>query len=221
MSEPVTAENVLAAGKQYLFHVRYSGPEGEGTLRLVPRLRAPQDFQLLTADTLGRSRWSLEVREGHTLLLDHRHKTFCEGDGDLHLGEASLTVLPITTLPRLLLGELPVAPLSSELDEGSTDFSDSEGRRWSIRREGGELRAWTLWILEIPTLWWTRQNKGGILSHRDGSQFRWRRVVEEPLGSAIKGLDPPKDYAQVLCNEYDVPELRQDQSAPPGSEPSK
>ena len=221
MSEPFAEEGDRVGGKQYLFHVRYSGPQGDGTLRLVLRLRAPQDFQLLAADTLGRSRWSLEIREGRNLLLDHRQKTYCLGGDELHLGEASLTVLPITTLPRLLLGELPVAANRSELEDGSMEFSDAENRRWSVRQEAGELAAWTVWIHETPTLWWTRHNKGGILSHRDGSQFRWRRVVEEPLEAPLQGLDRPEDYVQINCDEYDVPELRQDQSAPPGAGPSK
>lgn len=217
--EPVESDLEQVDGRQYLFNVRYSGPEGDGTLRLVLRLHTAEDFQLLAADTLGRSRWSLEMQDERSLLLDHRQKTFCRGGEELNLGEASLTVLPITMLPRVLLGEMPVSQRESDLEEGSVEFTDLEERRWSVRREEGELVAWTVWVREAPTLWWTRQNKGGILSHRDGSQFRWRRAVEEELEARLQIWPPPDDYVQVNCNEYDLPELRQDQSAPPGACP--
>jgi hypothetical protein len=192
--------------KQYLFQVRYSGPEGEGSLRLVLRLLEPESYQLMAADTLGRARWSLQ-------------KTYCEGGDDLRLGEQSLVLLPVSVLPRLLLNELPMAASDIESVEGSAEFRQSDERRWSIRREGGELSAWTLWISEEPTLWWTRHGKGGILSHRDGSQFRWRLVVVEPLAIGLSDLAVPTDYLQIRCDEYDLPEFRQDQSAPPGVGP--
>jgi outer membrane biogenesis lipoprotein LolB len=205
---------------QYLFQVRYSGPEGEGSLRLVLRLREAESYQLLAADTLGRARWSLQLRQGRTLLLDHRQKTYCEGGDDLRLGEQSLVLLPVSVLPRLLLNELPLAPADLQSVEGSGEFQQSDERRWSIRRQDGVLTAWTLWIAEEPTLWWTRHGKGGILSHRDGSQFRWRQVVVEPLATGLSDLDVPTDYLQIPCDEYDLPEFRQGQSAPAGGGPS-
>ncbi len=206
--------------KQYLFQVRYTGPEGAGSLRLVLRVHEATSFQLLAADTLGRARWSLQLRQGRTLLLDHRQETYCEGGDDLRLGEQSLVLLPISVLPRLLLNELPLASPDLEAVEGSAEFEENDERRWSIRREDGELSAWTLWLSDEPTLWWTRQGKGGILSHRDGSQFRWRLVVAEPLATGMSDLAVPTDYLQIRCDEYDLPEFRQGQFAPPGVGPS-
>ena len=216
-TESQSSQDGQLSGRQYLFNIRYSGPQGDGSLRLILRLPGPRLFQLLAADTLGRARWSLELREGRTLLLDHRQKTFCESAGDLSLAEQGLALLPVESLPKLLLGELPVDSVDYDAATDVSEVRESEARRWSLRREDQVLKAWTLWVEDEPTLWWTRQGKGGILSHRDGSQFRWRRVVEEPLASLMPDLERPADYDRVHCDAYDVPELHQDQPAPPGA----
>jgi len=178
-------------------------------------------FQLATADPLGRQLWSLEVDASQTVFLDHRQQVYCASDEEIRLGEVTLEMFPLTSIPRLLTGLLPI-----DLDDGrpqgeSTEYLDTQGRRWSVRTEGSRIVAWTLWVADVPTLWWTRQGKGGILSHRDGSQFRWRQVVEEPIGSKLSPLRPPESFQQVSCHEYDLPEFRQDQSPPPGNRPPR
>lgn len=201
---------------QYLFRVHYAGPQGSGSLRLVLRMQTDDFFQLATADTLGRPLWSLEVDAPRSVFLDHRRQVYCASEDEIRLAEVTLEMFPVTSIPRLLLGSLPV-----DLDDGrpqgeSTEYRDTQGRRWSVRTEGAGITAWTMWVADVPTLWWTRQGKGGILSHRDGSQFRWRQVVEEPTGSKLISLKPPEGFRQVPCHEYDLPEFRQDQFAPPG-----
>ena len=206
------------AAKQHLFRVRYAGPQGSGSLRLVLRLQSGGFFQLATADGLGRPLWSLQFEDSSTLFLDHRQQVYCVGENDMRLGEVTLAMFPLSSIPRLLLGLLPVE-LSGGAQRGeSTEYQDAQGRRWSVRTAGedDDVAAWTLWVAESPTLWWTRQGKGGILSHRDGSQFRWRQVVEEAMESNLSRLTPPESFRQISCHAYDLPEFRQDQSASPG-----
>jgi len=209
--------------KQHLFRVHYAGPQGSGSLRLILRLQSVDFFELATADSLGRPLWTLQLADAFTIFLDHREQIFCVSEADIRLGEVTLEMFPLTSVPRLLLGMLPI-----ELGEGtqrgaSTEYRDDQDRRWSVRTAGDEdeIAAWTLWVADAPTLWWTRQGKGGILSHRDGSQFRWRQVVEEPMQSNLSRLAPPGSFRQISCDAYDLPEFRQDQSAPPGDGASR
>ena len=152
----------------------------------------------------------------HTTFVDHHQKVYCVSEEEIRLGEVTLEMFSMTAIPRLLLGRLPVDLEDDLLPLGSTESRDEQGRRWSIRTEEDGMAAWTLWVEDVPTLWWTRQPKGGILSHRDGSQFRWRQVVEEPMGGEWISLEPPESYPQVSCHEYDLSEFRQDQPAPAG-----
>jgi len=210
-------EEVVMTNTQLLFRVRYSGPEGSGSLRLVLRMLEPGRFQLTTADALGRALWSLEVEGERTLVLDHRRKSYCESDQDLRLSEVTLETFPLRSLPRLLLGELPVELEIDRSDVDSQEVEDGLGRRWLVRSDRKGITAWTLWVGDEPGLWWTRQAKGGILSHRDGSQFRWRQTVAEPITSSAPPLSPPEEFDRESCHDYDLPEFRQDQPAPPGA----
>lgn len=201
---------------QRLFRVRYQGPGGSGGLKLVLRLASADRFSLAAADTLGRPVWSLGASEDETLIVDHRRKESCRTDADVRVPEAALAPLPIGMLPLVLLGRLPVA--AGEAD-GTINLRDPQGRRWTARMDRGRPLAWTLWQSGEPALWWLAQPGGGVLSHRNGSQFRWRERVVEPLEAGHETLEPPAEYPQVDCDEWGLPELRQDQPAPAGDRP--
>ena len=61
--------------------------------------------------------------------------------------------------------------------------------------------SWTLWADGRPLLWWGRQPAGGILSHREGAQFRWRETVAEPLSGDLRELTVPPDYRRGACDD--------------------
>ena len=213
---PLSDSSGGPAAHQHLFKVHYDGPQGSGSLRLVLRTQADGLFQITTADTLGRPLWSVEAGDSSTVFLDHRQQIYCLGEDEVRLREVTLEMFPLPAVPRLLLGQLPV-DLTEVSGEGeSAEYRDTHGRRWSVRTESDRPVAWTLWVTDAPTLWWTREGKGGILSHRDGSQFRWRQVVDEATESKLRPLAPPESFRQVSCDAYDLPEFRQDQPAPPG-----
>ncbi|MEE8277191.1 MAG: hypothetical protein V3R89_00505 [Thermoanaerobaculia bacterium] len=198
---------------QRLFRVRYDGPEGGGSMRMVLRLEVVGSFQITASDALGRALWSLEARDQGFLLLQHRQRTYCRSGGGLILPEVALSPLPVETLPSVLLGYLPMPPAHDDGElPGEIDFLDGGGRRWTARAEFGELAAWTLWSEGRPMLWWTRQERGGILSHRQGVQFRWRQVVREPLSGGLERLRVPDGYRQESCDEPHVSQLREGQS---------
>lgn len=202
-----------ALGTQRLLRVHYHGPEGSGSLRLVLRLQEVNEFHLLAADRLGRALWSLEVAPTRVGLVNHRDRWFCEANDAVVLPEKALALLPLTALPRVLLGYVPVLPSGSP-DPGLQEFTGPEGGRWTVTWIEGLTESWTQWKESRPTLWWTRRPKGGILSHRDGIQFRWREVVNEPLAEDLEALSVPAEYRRVSCNESDFSQLRQDQPPP-------
>jgi hypothetical protein len=206
-------------GTQRLFRVRYQGRGGGGSLKLVLRLAARDDFQLSASDPLGRAVWTLRARGEETLIIDHRRSEYCETGRSVRVPEAALASLPIEMLPLVLLGYLPV-----EADgpaEGEIEVRDSTGQRWTARLEEGRPRSWMLWQGEQPSLWWLAQPRGGILSHRSGSQFRWRESVAEPLAEELGTPPPPPEYTRVECDDWSIPELREDQPASAGDRSSQ
>ena len=87
---------------------------------------------------------------------------------------------------------------------GEISFSGTDGRRWTAKLDSGRPRSWILWQGDRPILWWSRQNVGGVLSHRQGTQFRWRELVREPMDSPLSGLEVPSGYQPVECHERDL-----------------
>lgn len=211
--DPTAQADEVSQASQELFKVSYSGPQGSGSMRLVLRRQTGGSFQLVTSDALGRSLWSLQADSSHTMFVDHRRQVFCSTEDEFHLNEVTLKIFPISSIPRLLRGDLPIDLPTGRPIGDSMEHEDSQGRRWSVRRENDEVIAWTLWVSALPTLWWTKSNKAGILSHRDGGQFRWRSVVQEPMGAPMVSLTPPDNFRQVTCHDYNLPEFREDQSA--------
>ncbi len=185
------------------------------------RLAAADRFQLAASDPFGRALWSFRLAEGEVLIVDHREKTFCATRESPRIPEVILATLPPAVLPRVLLGELPVELPAGAAGGEALDFTDAGGSRWTATLDGGEVASWTLWENAAPTLWWSRQPRGGILSHRDGAQFRWRLTVAEPLADPEPALEVPTDYLPVECDEWDLPELREDQPAPAGDRPPR
>jgi hypothetical protein len=189
-------------GTQNLFRVRYGGPKRDGGLRLILRLDTSDRFQLVASDILGRALWSLELYDQQVLLVDHSEKTYCVAGKELALPEVTLDPLPVGALPNVLLGYLPVAVIADAVTEDAQfDFTDADKRRWTGSIEAGKPSSWMLWEGEQPVLWWTRQDNGGILSHRQGVQLRWKSVVREPLDGGLERLTVPGGYAKVACYE--------------------
>ena len=226
--EPQPAAAVHEAGggvatgqvyRQSLYRVQYSGPEESGRLRVAIKQESETELTIASADTLGRALWTLELRNGATLVLDHRQKEFCRSTEDVRLAEVTLSMFPVESIPRILRGRLPIDLADDEAVGDSVEDFES-GRRWSIRRQDdGAIAAWTMWVGEQPMLWWTRQDKGGILSHRDGSQFRWRLVIEEEIEASLARLAPPPGFREIPCHDFHVSELREDQPPSGGDRP--
>lgn len=197
------------AGLQTLLRVRYQGTDGRGRIKLTSRVATRERFQLAAVDTFGRQHWSLEAWPGRTLLLDHRQRRACLFEGDVVVAAIALAELPVSLLPRVLAGELPVEkPLDVDPDEdGEIPRWPGEGaREWSavLDSEGG-IERWTLWVDTEPLLWFRAQTGGGMLSHRRGAQVVWSRVAEEPLTAELIPLEVPPGYARDSCDDPDAP----------------
>lgn len=182
---------------QTLYRVRYEGPEGSGSLRLVLRQVAADRFQLKAADTFGRAVWSLDLDGEEVLLVDHRRKEACVSGSELRVPEVALRPLPLPAVARVLASRTPLpAPAGAD----PADWTDEEGQRWTARWEHDLLASWTLWQAGEPHLWWSRQPKLKVLSHRDGSQFRWRRTAREKLlPASYQRIEVPEGYRIGQC----------------------
>lgn len=168
-------------------------------MRLALLDTGPAAYQARASDAFGRGLWSLELAGPRATFVDHRQRLFCVTEEDLRLPELALGSLSLDRLPTLLDGAIPATPRGAGDDPG--DFVDVEGRRWTARWENGVLEAWTLWRGDRPLLWWQHREEGGMLSHRDGAQLRWRRSVTEPLGEAPPPLALPAGYLAADCDD--------------------
>ncbi len=208
-------------GAQHLFRLAAAGAGEAGHGRLALILPASDRYQLRASDALGRAVWSLEVGAQRLLLLDARGRRYCRQEGSLAVPSLDLGVLPLESLPAVLLGYLPVPPPSGETEAKALDWRDAGGRRWTAQGGDGAPASWTLWRHDRPLAWWTRQADGGILSHRNGTQMRWRKVLSEPLAGPPATLTPPAAYRETSCAELHLPELREGQSPPAGGGPAR
>ena len=202
--DPATASSVAGTTSspppaRRLFRVGYQGPEGSGSLRLALLVETRERYQARASDTFGRGLWSLELESGSVRFLDHRRREHCLTEREVRIPELALSTLPIDRLPDVLTGRLPAEPAAAGSGTQPADFHDREGRRWTASYTGGTLETWTLWSQGEPLLWWQRQERGGLLSHRQGSQLRWRQTVEEPLGQGLATLEVPPRYRAVEC----------------------
>jgi len=195
-----------AYGSQRLYRVSYSGPEGEGNLRLTLRLASPSRYQVTTADPVGRALWSLDVTEDSGLWLDHRKRTFCKFEGKFDISGVPLAPFPLLSLPSLLLGRLPAEPAAPIPPPGrkgrDLTYKDAMERRWTATVSGGQVASWTLWDGEKPAVLWVQRDDWAILSDRaQGVQMRWKEVVREALASPPQPLAAPAGFAEEDCEE--------------------
>jgi hypothetical protein len=193
-----------AYGSQRLYRVSYSGPEGEGSLRLTLRLAAPDRYQVTTADPVGRALWSLDVAEDEGIWLDHRNRTFCRFAGSFDISGVPLAPFPLLSLPALLLGRLPAEPAAPPTSSRGRDISykDGMGRRWTATLAAGQVVSWTLWDGEKPAVLWVQSDSWAILSDRAQKvQMRWKEVVRESLPRPPEPLEVPAGFTEVDCTE--------------------
>ena len=201
---------------QSLFRFQYDGPEGEGTLRLVLRLEAPERYRLTVADRLGRPAVTVDAGPAGGYLLDHRESLACRLDAEVRIDEIPLDPLPLAAVPAVLLGRLPAAPregAGAGAGARRLSFHDTAGRRWTAELAGraggtspgpdlaGEPVSWTLWRGGEPVLWWRRTDGEMLLSNRDrGVQMRWREVGREALPERLPPPEIPPGYAPGTCH---------------------
>lgn len=192
---------------QALFRLRYRGVDGRGGVRLTVRTSGWERYQLSAVDTFGRRHWSLDARQGETVLLDHRERRVCRFEGEVVVRAIALSELPVSMLPRVLFGELPAeAPPDAVSSAGEEmRWMGSDEREWrAVMMPGGQPQRWTLWIEGEPLVWWQRRPKGGLLSHRRGAQVSWSKVADERIAGELSTLEIPADYSPGRCDEPDV-----------------
>jgi hypothetical protein len=183
-----------AYGTQRLFRGAYRGPGGDGGFRATLRLAAPDRFDLLLVDPLGRQLAALRVEGSDALLVDRRRGTHCARPGAAELPGVGPLPLRPAELPAVLLGVLPVAP-SGEVPgtEGEPlAFAGADGRQWWARIEGGVASEWTVRQgLGAVWSWRRRGGRAARLAAPGGPELEWEEVVVEPLRSALPPLAPP------------------------------
>ena len=161
----VSAEEI----RQALFRVRYRGADGSGRVRLTVRTAGAARFALEAVDSFGRRLWGFRTEGDRSLFLDHRESAYCHLEGDVVVEVLALSECPVSTLPRVLFGDLPSRPAVGETlpADGEAEFEGVDGRSWTTRLVGGRPVSWTLWRLEEPLVWWQGDASGvPQLEHR-------------------------------------------------------
>ena len=167
---------------------------------MILRLAGPQRYQLTAADALGRALWAADYQRGEFLFIDFRRRLACRSRKGFPVPEVALQSLPVAELPAVLLGRLP-GRLVATSDRGtSDDFTDFEGHRWTVEgARDGTVASWTLWLEGRPVLWFRQLEEESVLSHRQGSQFRWRQTVAEPMNAVLEPVSSPAGVRFVEC----------------------
>ena len=199
-----------AWGSQRLYRATYSGPEGEGALRVTLRLAAPGRYQIQAVDPVGRALWSLDVADGEGLTIDHRRRSYCTFTGRFAASATPLGPFPLLSLPALLLGRVPAEPAQPDQvpTAGDLSFRDAAGRQWAAQIDAaGAVVSWTLSRGDVPSVWWRRHDDWSILSDRErGVQVRWREVLREDLSIQPGRLAPPSGFRKTPCGEAEPPD---------------
>ena len=194
---------------QHLLRLRYSGPEGNGSARVVLRLLGRGKYQIRLGDRLGRPVWALATEDGRSHFADFRGRKHCRRVADGEAEFLQLEGLPfgLADLPSLLLGYLPdgLVPLSSGRRQSEERvYIDRWQREWRVGLRDGAVESWMIFAAGERVVWWLREESGGVLSHADGVQVRWRQVVRETLiGDALQ-IDVPPGFAELGCDEMPV-----------------
>ncbi len=188
---------------QRLYRVKYDGPDGRVGFKLTLYLEAETDFRMRAADSLGRKVWDLAVGgDDEALWLDHRNKQYCVAPGASHLAIVPLARMPLVSLPKLLLGQLPAAPASElQQDEVSVHYRDLRGQLWNGGLADGRLQWWKLVEAGEAVTWWRRDGDESVfVDVRGDQQLRWREMVREPLVALPAPLAIPEKYKKAACS---------------------
>lgn len=198
---------------QRIVRMRYEGPEGSGTLRLVLRFEDPDSFHVSASDRLGRRWWDLNVREGNALVLWVRERTFCRYAGDLEIPALSLGPTSARAVAALLMHRLPAPPadvhrweetaVSGRPNHGvQLDFRDRRGRRWTSEATTAGPNRWTLWSGDRARATWRADVDGmARLAESDtGLELRWTqpRPATE-LAGPLPVPAVPSGYRPGVC----------------------
>jgi hypothetical protein len=195
------ADEGQAFPTQRIFRVRFQDGAGTVSFRMVGWLTSSEVFRLSAMDPVGRMLWTIDLDAPRTTVLDFRSKRACTTVGPVSLPEVAMGPLSLPDFALVLVG-LPPTTFERRL-EGRGDRSARNEAGWhlSVEPSGDEVGAWTLWAGREPVLWYRRDSRSSILSHRDGVQFRWRETHREQLTERPVALDIPEDFVTVACHE--------------------
>lgn len=206
---------VLPAGAfptQRHYRVEYDGPQGDLGFKLTLYLIDARQYRMQAALGLGRKFWDLSIdANGWALWVDHRNQEYCQAREASSLEVVPIAHLPLSALPKLLLGRLPAVPAAelARLD-GGISYRDAHGQLWSARFAASPTTAgsydfqrlewWSLAENGEPVVWWrSREGGGGFTDRRGQQQVRWVEVVREPLTEPPRPLTVPAGYREGDC----------------------
>jgi hypothetical protein len=182
--------------------VRLSSDQGRGRFRLLLRLHDPERYQIRATHPLFNQRlWTLDVDGGQAVLVDFQQHLVCRYQGEAEIGAIPLGPFPFASLPALLLGYLPLAPVG-EPDRSGDDglgFSDAQGRRWTAVLDRGTVARFEVAGEEEVT--WERAEGWYVLSSdAESLDLRWKETLREPLGEPLAPIAIPADYEEGPCD---------------------
>jgi hypothetical protein len=188
---------------QRLLRVRLSSDEGRGRFRLLLRLHDPKRYQIRATHPLFNTRlWTLDVEGEEAVLVDFQQHVVCRYQGVAEIGAIPLGPFPFASLPALLIGYLPLAPVGEPERSGRDrlSFSDAEGRHWNADLDRGTVERFE--VAGEETVTWERGADDWyvLASAAENLDLRWKETLREPLGEPLAAVEVPAGYAEGPCD---------------------
>ena len=184
--------------------MRVESPDGRGRFRLQLRLRNPRRYRIDATHPLlfNRRLWSLDVKDDEALLVDYLQKIYCRYQSEIEIEALALGPFSFDSLPRLLLGYLPLLPAAAgvRVRGERLTYRDSRGRRWSAWLEDGLVARWTLWRRQGKVEWRTDGEWATLSAADEGLLVRWRQTVREESDDSLPSVSVPQEYSEGSCD---------------------
>jgi len=169
---------------QHLFRLEIRTSDEHDNVRLTLKLWRPDRFELAVVDPIGRQAGILMVSERDGRWRSRREEESCRFDASTSVVFDGVALdLPADLLPRLLLGQPPVALPGGDAapEPGTTTVrrvAGPEGGSWEIHLSAGQTASWTLQRPGQPSLIWRALPSGASLTSADGAlELKWRETA--------------------------------------------
>jgi len=148
------------------------------------RLEEPSRYRLdATHPVFNRRLWSLQVQGSEAILVDYLQDLHCRYRDEAEIPAIPLGPFPFASLPRLLMGYLPLEPAGPvERRGGVLRFRDGRQRVWTVRPAKGAIEDWIVSGTDkLSVHWFSSPEWLYLVSETEETELRWRETLREPV----------------------------------------